>query len=166
MWSFKKIYIAVFVSLLIIWLVYAADNWYRVDSWKVIWVTNYWCANVDNDSVNDYFIPAKTLSEWNAFSSNAPNNVYIEWCCWEDLYLVNYTHSDCTAVGNWYYSVSWDNTRKSCTNKPSYSYYTSDGNWSATGCSWSCNSWYWKDWTICVPICTFWSSTFGNCLFW
>ncbi len=57
--------------------------------------------------------------------------------------------TSCARVGDWNYSLQDSIERKACTNKPDYSYYTSDWNW-ANNCSWSCNSWYHVSWSSCV----------------
>ena len=66
--------------------------------------------------------------------------------CGVDLYET--ANGTCSAVGTGKYSPSSNNTIYSCSNKPSNSYYTSDGNGS-NSCGWSCDNGYTKDWNRC-----------------
>jgi len=81
---------------------------------------------------------------------NGGNNC--SWACQTDRYL---SGGNCVAVGNGYYSPNSNNTRYSCTNKPSNSSYTSDGN-GGNNCSWSCNSGYTRSGNSCVASTGTW----------
>ncbi|NCU40018.1 hypothetical protein EOL99_03965, partial [Candidatus Falkowbacteria bacterium] len=74
------------------------------------------CQVVKNSStVKDYFIPTKTVAEWNSFVAAVPSisDLSLSTCvvCGAGYYLVGET---CTCVGNGYYSEANDNDRHTC----------------------------------------------------
>ena len=104
--------------------------------------------------------------------SNSCNATYTN-LCWVDKY--ESTNGTCSDVWNGYYSTTNSNTRISCSNKPSNSTYTSDGNWS-NSCLWNCSNWYTQNWNICTvttyyPWCNepdiiVWSTVLSSCNVW
>ena len=101
----------------------------------------------DNDD-NQYFCTNKPSSSAYIGTGNSSSNC--SWACNTDYYK---NGNSCAAVGTGYYSPNKDNSRYSCTNRPSNSAYTSDGNGS-NNCSWACNTDYYKSGNSCVAVGT------------
>ena len=86
-------------------------------------------------------------------------NGVCQWLCDEMYYSADGT--SCTAVEDGYYSAEGENTRTSCTNKPSNSHYT--GAAATDNCPWQCDTGYGGDNGQC-RACTaseFWAD--GSC---
>lgn len=65
----------------IIAIVYAAQDFYRVDNATEVTIDEHSvCKKVDNTSWNDYFIPTKTALEWQSFRDNLPPGVVLNEC--------------------------------------------------------------------------------------
>ena len=120
------------------WLdLYETSNWVcsAVGNWYFSPINNNsrtLCTNYPDTASRDYTY----TSDGNG--ANSCTATYTE-LCWVDLYETS--NWVCSAVGNWYFSPANNNNRTSCTNKPSYSTYTTDGNGTNT-CSRTCDTWY------------------------
>lgn len=103
------------------------------------------CSNYPDTASRDYTY----TSDGNG--TNSCTATYTDLC---GIDLYESTNGVCSAVGIGHYSPTADNTDYSCTNKPSYSTYTSDGNGSNT-CARSCNAGYHESGGTCVlnPSC-------------
>ena len=79
----KIISVSIISSLLIlVGMVYATD-YYRVNHWwgSLNIAEHDYCAKVtNNNSVNDYFIPTRTSTEWSSFRSHLPNWTSLDYC--------------------------------------------------------------------------------------
>lgn len=90
------------------------------------------CKSVTNNSVtNDYFIPTKTLIEWNLFKQNKPSDVSLSSCyqCLENGQI----YSDSSSC------ISACTQTASCTENVSYSYYHNSQIGSSNGCLADCS---------------------------
>ncbi len=76
-----------FVFLLLSSTVYALNTWssgYKVNSGTTVDVRygpSQLCRKVTNTSANSFFVPSKTVAEWNAFEANLPPGVSTADCC-------------------------------------------------------------------------------------
>ena len=116
-----KIFWIIIWMCVLVWIVYAAD-FYRVNHWTTANIQEHsYCAWVINNStINDYFVPTKTSSEWLSFRSNPPSWVIIDYC-YPDFYNVYWdfdlhwsirtpsdrseAHPDCWTLGGWFLDV-------------------------------------------------------------
>ncbi|GAB5388538.1 MAG: hypothetical protein Alpg2KO_15060 [Alphaproteobacteria bacterium] len=103
--------------------------------------TGYYSPNNNNSR-----IACTNKPSYSNYTSDGNGSNSCSWACTTDRYK---SGSSCLAVGTGYYSPNNNNTRYSCSNKPSNSGYTSDGNGS-NSCSWSCNSGYTQSGSSCV----------------
>ena len=75
--KFKIILFLIWIIILS-WLTYAINTlltWYRLNKSSIIFVDNYNTCLKNISTVNDYFIPTKTATEWNALNANYPTGV-------------------------------------------------------------------------------------------
>ena len=114
-------------------------KWYYSASWNNSRKT---CTNYPDTASRNYTY----TSDGNGTNSCSASYTQL---CWVDKY--ESSNGTCSNVWTGKYSPSSNNTRYSCSNKPSNSYYTSDGNWS-NSCGWSCNSGYSKNWWSCESV--------------
>ena len=107
--------------------------------------TGYYSPNKDNSRYSCTNRPSNS-----AYTSDGNGSNNCSWACNTDYYK---SGNSCAAVGTGYYSPNKDNSRYSCTNRPSNSAYTSDGNGS-NNCSWACNTDYYKSGNSCAAVGT------------
>lgn len=105
-----KIIITILLLALAFLIVYAAQDFYRVQNRSDICEHSYF-RRVVNDYADDLFIPTKTASEWSAFRSNYPGNVSLTpiECCIDAHCGTNEECEDgfcvpigCERGGTWY----------------------------------------------------------------
>jgi len=126
----------------------AVWNWYY---WTNNNNTKYSCSNHPDNTSRNYTYTSD--GNW----TNSCSATYTQKC-WIDLYEPS--SWTCSAVWTWYYSTNYNNVKYSCTNKPSNSSYTSDGNWS-NSCNWSCNTGFNQSWSYCTSSSSWWSTGWG-----
>ena len=107
--------------------------------------TGYYSPNLNNSRPSCTTKPSNS-----AYTSDGNGSNNCSWACDTDYYK---SGSSCAAVGTGYYSPNRNNSRSSCTTKPSNSAYTSDGNGS-NNCSWACNTDYYKSGSSCAAVGT------------
>ncbi|GAB5388802.1 MAG: hypothetical protein Alpg2KO_17700 [Alphaproteobacteria bacterium] len=115
--------------------------------------TGYYSANNNNSRVACSNKPSGSNYISDGNGANA-----CSWACQTDRYK---SGSSCPAVGTGYYSANNNNSRVACTNKPSNSNYTSDGNGS-NSCSWACSTDFYKSGSSCIAVGTGYYSSNSN----
>jgi len=165
----KNLLFQIIFFIILFWTVaFAAISWpSSIPNWENVWgIFTQYFENIEWDCQFWYVL------EWfdNDFNKICKEVILIKpcivtWWWWKKEYY-NGSRSDCevtrcttdyyrtstsvcSPVWNWYFSTSTSISRIVCTNKPSNSYYTSDGNW-INNCSFSCNTNYTWNWSSCI----------------
>ena len=118
-------------------------DYYKSGSSCVAVGTGYYSPNLNNSRLSCTTKPSNS-----AYTSDGNGRNNCSWACNTDYYK---SGNSCAAVGTGYYSPNKDNSRPSCTTKPSNSAYTSDGN-GRNNCSWACDTDYYKSGNSCVAV--------------
>ena len=143
---------------------YSSVCWWQKE---LYWEWNYTNTNWDYTTTTDWTLNWEVWF-WRQCGYNNFNNSNWDNCDYW-FYLINANNWKpllCENVWIWEWSWRW-NTRGSCTNKPSNSFYTSW--WTNNNCSWTCNAWYTKRWNNCEKnewvIWNYWACT-EDCWSW